>query len=122
MKSNQLQLLGYVVENLLVFLFDEKNFASLLSFHQNTVASKYVKSYLRHCQSAGTPLEPLIPKLYGNIQLAKKKLGYGDNSKDWAISSQALNIELKSTVQRLNGNGGLNKTLKIKSSPLVKSR
>ena len=107
-KSNQLQLLGYVVGNLLVFLFDEKNFASLLSLHhQNTVASKYVKSYLRHCQSAGTPLEPLIPKLYGNIHLAKKKLGYGNNSKDWAISSQALNIKLKSTVQRLNGNGGL---------------
>jgi hypothetical protein len=95
LKSNQLQLLGYVVENLLVFLFDEKNFASLLSFHQNTVASKYGFTYLRHCQSAGTPLEPLIPKLYGNIQLAKNKLGYGDNSKDWAISSQALKIKLK---------------------------
>jgi hypothetical protein len=75
-----------------------KNTCQLLSFHQNTVASEcntFKYYYLRHYQIAGTPLETLIPRIYGNIYLAKKKLGYGDNSKYWAISSQALKIKLK---------------------------
>ena len=91
LKSNQLQLLGYAVGKLLVFLFDEKTLAMLLSFHQNTVASEYI-IYLQHRQIAGNPLEPLILRIFGNMYLAKKKLGYSDNSKDWAISSQALKI------------------------------
>jgi len=44
---------------------------------------------LRHFQIAGTPLELKLPRIYSNINLAKKKLGYGKNVLDWAISIQA---------------------------------
>ena len=37
---------------------------------------------------AGNPLEPLIPNQGGNILAVKRTLEYGDNSKDWAISSR----------------------------------
>jgi len=45
----------------------------------------------QHRQIAGTPLELLIPSISRNINVAQRKLRYGDNSKDWAISSQAPN-------------------------------
>lgn len=66
------------------------------------------KMLVQHRQIAGTPLEPLIPKLNGNIYPAQKKLGYGDNLKDWAISSQALLLytnKAMRAVQRLDVGG-----------------
>lgn len=34
---------------------------------------------LQHRQIAGNPLEPNLPKVHGNVFLAKRKLGYGNN-------------------------------------------
>ena len=46
----------------------------------------------RHRQIAGTPLELLLPSNHGNVAVAQRELRYGDNAKDWAISSQILTL------------------------------
>jgi len=74
-----------------------------------------INIHLQHLQNAGNPLEPLILNSFRKDRVAKIKLGYSKNSKDWAISSQALtrynSIDM-SAVQRLNVDGGI-KSLKI---------
>ena len=46
---------------------------------------------LRHCQSPGKPLEPLLPKHIGNDLLAQRKnCGTVITQADWVIRSQPL--------------------------------
>jgi len=46
---------------------------------------------LRHCQSPGKPLEPLLPKQIGNDLLAQRKnCGMVITQEDWVIRSQPL--------------------------------
>jgi hypothetical protein len=47
---------------------------------------------LQHYQIAENPLELLVLRNFRKKILAKIKLGYSNNLKDWAISSQALKI------------------------------
>jgi len=54
---------------------------------------------MQHYQIAGTPLELLLPKYIWKDVLAKRKLRYGENVKDWAISSQGLTQNFLTRLQ-----------------------
>ncbi len=85
-----------------------------------------VKPNRQHCQTAGTPLEPLLlnhtPKGCGG---QVNSLGYRNNAKDWVIRIQAPNVATVRQWRRFNdwmtmGSSKLttcNDELKVQSSP-----
>ena len=76
--------------------------------------------YFATLPNCWNPLRAFDTKKYKKLYFGQEKnLGYGDNSKDWAISSQFLNlVKDMETVQRLDGSGRKNSNLSFKEEGL----